>query len=87
MTIGTTSTLQFPRYTLLKPFYIFQLLTRGEEKRQETGIQIIITIIIVIIIIQMIITIIIVIIIIIIIIIIINLFYFDFEIGHNIKAA
>ena len=51
MTIGTTSTLQFPRYTLLKPSYMFQLLTRGEEKRQETGIQMIITIIIVIIII------------------------------------
>ena len=58
MTIGTTSTLQFPRYTLLKPSYMFQLLTRGEEKRQETGIQMIITIIIVIIIIIIIIIII-----------------------------
>ena len=59
MTIGTTSTLQFPRYTLLKLSYMFQLLTRGEEKRQETGIQMIITIIIVIIIIIIIVIIII----------------------------
>ena len=42
MTIGTTSTLQFPHYTLLKPSCSYQLLTRGGEKRQETGIQIII---------------------------------------------